>query len=75
MPQKVKKYLCQYLLDEYQENHLGPSWNEDNPISEQKLAYHRQLQKLGSSEPVYLGPLRKPTQKNTDDCGVFAMLF
>ena len=24
MPEKVRKYLCQYLLDEYQDKHLRP---------------------------------------------------
>jgi Ulp1 family protease len=75
IPQKVKKYLCRYLLNEYQDKHLGPSLDEDSDTRKQKLEYHAELQKLESSKPVYLAPLRKPTQQNKDDCGVFAMLF
>ena len=75
MPQKVKKYLCQYLLDEYQDKHLGPSLDEDRDPRKLKLEYRSQLEKLYTSKHVLFSPLRKPTQQNKDDCGVFALLF
>lgn len=52
MPQKVRKYLCQYLLDEYQDKHLGPSpsLDEDRATRKLKLEYRSQLERLYSSK-------------------------
>jgi hypothetical protein len=59
MPEKVRKYLCQYLLDEYQDKHLRPLGIDGSTIDPatikqeqvgalhlQKLAYYHKLQTL-----------------------------